>query len=103
MARTNAVHVVFCSVSVTAVTPPGYMTTGQVTTLCPSGFYREGWGAPASSSSCTACGSGIASEPNDQFAVYNITTNELTSMQDIRGNSKSCCKSLGLVGSDASD
>lgn len=69
--------------------PPGYFLDGTTNLVeCQLGEYREGWSATADK--CMSCGTDIPSEPNDQIARYDPTTNQETNAVNVRGNPAAC-------------
>lgn len=72
-----------------AVVPPGYMISNNAMAQCDSGFYRSDWVmySDPRARSCTPCGDGIQSEPQDSDETPLAAPGTL-----VRGSSASCCE-----------
>jgi hypothetical protein len=77
------------------VVPPGYFVTGAALLPCANGTYRTSWllTTDPQAALCTACGTGIASEPRDLDENPLVANGSLA-----RATSASCCECVAWLG-----
>ena len=80
------------------MTPPGYKTVGDVTSLCPTGSYRAEWKPASEAGSCDLCGDNILSDPTDEITAIDISDYESTTKVFVRASASACCELTPSVG-----